>query len=64
MKKTISAFSMLLLGAAAANAQAVLGYTLTETTQTYAPLSDATVIYQSPIEESDNYDRGVITPDG
>ncbi|MBD5329040.1 MAG: fibronectin type III domain-containing protein [Bacteroides sp.] len=64
MKKTISAFSMLLLGAAAANAQAVLGYTLAETTQTYAPLSDATVIYQSPIEESDNYDRGVITPDG
>lgn len=66
MKKIISTFSILILGAAAANAQAVLGYTLAETTATYTPLSDATVIYQSPVEDFDNdyYDRGIITPEG
>lgn len=67
MKKILSTLSMALLCAAGANAQAVLGYTLTESTGIYSPLTDATVIFDGSVNDiSDTFSlpRTVISPDG
>lgn len=66
MKKTLITLCATALTAVAANAQAVLGYTLSETEGTYTPLAGATVIYTGTDEATDIgwYDRSIITPEG
>lgn len=66
MKKIVTTLSILAFTGMAANAQAVLGYTLSESEGTYTPLVDGTVIYQGTDDavDANMYDRGVITPDG
>lgn len=66
MKKIVTTLSILAFTGMAANAQAVLGYTLSESEGTYTPLADGTVIYQGTDDavDANMYDRGVITPEG
>lgn len=65
MKKFLLTTCTLLLAASAANAQAVLGYTLSESVGTYTPLTDATVLYSGSDESvKDNFDTCIITADG
>lgn len=67
MKKLLLTLGVAVLTAAAANAQAVLGYTLSESAGTYTPLSDATTVFDgSTITElpQSNFSRNIITPAG
>ena len=66
MKKLFITLCATALTAVAANSQAVLGYTLSESGSAYTPLADPTVIYTGTDEKTDIswYDRSVITPEG
>lgn len=66
MKKILATLTLAALTATAANAQAVLGYSVSETQGTYTPLTDPTVIFDgaNTTVTANNFVKNVITPDG
>ncbi len=62
MKKILTTFVLSALVATAANAQAVLGYTLSESQGVYTPLTDATVIFDAAGTAVSNFGKTILTP--
>lgn len=66
MKKSLLCMICAVGVATAANAQAILGYSVSETSGTYAALTDATVVFDGAATEADNnsFAKYVVTPTG
>lgn len=62
IKKVLTTFALSALVATAANAQAVLGYSLSEYQGVYTPLTDATVIFDAAGTAVSNFGKTVLTP--
>lgn len=62
MKRLLTTIAVGALVAAAAQAQAVLGYTLSQTQGTYSPLTDATLVYDAAGAANSDLGETVFTP--